>query len=394
MSRTKRSFWKVSLAVFANVSQETAHFGRSLCQFLRMSRTKRSFWKVSLSVFANVSYETLILKGLFVCFCECLVRNAPFGRSLCQFLRMSRTKRSFWKISVSVFANVSYETLILKGLFVSFCECLVRNAPFGRSLCQFLRMSRTKRSFWKVSLSVFANVSYETLILGDFFVSFCECLVRNAHFGRSLCQFLRMSRTKRSFWKVSLSVFANVSYETLILEGLFVSFCECLVRNAHFGSSLCQFLRMSRTKRSFWKVSLSVFANVSYETLILQGLFVSFCECLVRNAHFGRFLCQFLRMSRTKRSFWKVSLSVFANVSHETLLLEGLFVSFCECLVRNAHFGRFLCQFLRMSRTKRSFWKVSLSVFANVSYKTLILEDFFVRFCECLVRNAHFGRFS
>ena len=444
MSRTKRSFWKVSLSVFANVLYETlifevflvrfceclvrnAHFGSSLCQFLRMSRTKRSFWKVSLSVFANVSYETLIFEVFLVRFCECLVRNAHFGRSLCQFLRMSRTKRSFWKVSLSVFANVSYKTLILEGLFVCFCECLVRNAHFERSLCQFLRMSRTKRSFWKVSLSVFANVSYETLILKGLFVSFCECLVRNAPFGRSLCQFLRMSRTKRSFWKVSLSVFANVSYETLL--GLFVSFCECLVRNAHFGRSLCQFLRMSRTKRSFWKLSLSVFANVSYETLILEGLFVSFCECLVRNAHFGRSFCQFLRMSRTKRSFWKLSLSVFANVSYETLILEGLFLSFCECLVRNAHFGRSLCQFLRMSRTKRSFckvslsvfanvdvrnahfgrflclflrvsrtkrsfWKISLSFFANVSYETLILEDCFVRFCECLVRNAHFGRFS
>ena len=406
MSRTKRSFWKVSLSVFANVSYETllleglfvsfceclvrnAPFGRSLCQFLRMSRTKRSFWKVSLSVFLNVSYETLLLEGLFVRFCECLVRNAPFGRSLCELLRMSRTKRSFWKVSLSVFPNVSYETLILEGLFVSFCECLVRNTHFGRSLCQFLRMSRTKRSFWKVSLSVFPNVSYETLILEGLFVSFCECLVRNAPFGRSLCQFLRMSGTKRSFWKVSLSVFANVSYETLILEGLFVSFCECLVRNAHFGRSLCPFL---------W-----------YETLILEVFFVRFCECLVRNAHFGRSLCQFLRMSRTKRafwkdileerglkprrnacfgrflllflrmsrtkrSFWKVSLSVFANVSYETLILEGLFVSFCECLVRNAPFGRSLCQFLRMSRTKRSFWKVSLSVLANVSHETRVLE--------------------
>ena len=240
-------------------------------------------------------------------------------------------------------------------------------------------MSRTKRSFWKVSLK---------------FVSSCECLVRNAHFGRSLCQFLRMSRTKRSFWKVSLSVFANVSYKTLILDDLFVRFCECLVRNAHFGRSLCQFLRMSRTKRSFWKVSLSVFANVSYEMLILEGLFVSFCECLVRNAHFGRSLCLFLRMSRTKRSFWTISLSVFANVSYETLLLEVFCARFCECLVRNAHFGRSLCLFLRMSRTKGSFWKISLSFFANVSYETLVLEGFIARFCECLVRNAHFGRFS
>ena len=99
---------------------------------------------------------------------------------------------------------------------------------------------------------------------------------------------------------------------------------------------------MSRTKRSFWKISLLVFANVSYETLILEDLFVSFCECLVRNAHFGRFPCPFLRMSRMKGSFWKISLSVFANVSYETLILEVLFTSFCECLVRNAHFGRFL----------------------------------------------------
>ena len=86
-----------------------------------------------------------------------------------------------------------------------------------------------------------------------------------------------------------------------------------------------------------------------------------FCECLVRNAHFGRSLCPFLRMSRTKRSFWKVSLSVFANVLHETLILEDFFVCFCECLVRNACFGRLHCPFLRTSRTKRSFWKIFLT---------------------------------
>ena len=88
---------------------------------------------------------------------------------------------------MSVFANVLYEKLILKVFLVRFCECLVRNACFGSFPCPFLQMSRTKRSFWKISLLVFANVSYETLILEDLFVSFCECLVRNAHFGRSLC---------------------------------------------------------------------------------------------------------------------------------------------------------------------------------------------------------------
>ena len=166
---------------------------------------------------------------------------------------------------------------------------------------------------------------------------------------------------KRSFWKFSLTVFANVSHETLILEGLFVSFCECLVRNAHFGRSLCQFLRMSCTKRSFWKISLSVFANVSYETLVLEGFIGRLCECLVRNARFGRFPSPFLRMSRMKHSFWKTSLSVFANVSYEKLILKDL---------------------------------NSLSVFANVSYETLVLEAFLVRFCKCAVRNAQMFVFA
>ena len=131
-----------------------------------------------------------------------------------------------WNVLIFVFANVSYETLILEGLFGSFCKCLARNAPFGSFRCPFLRMSRRKRSFWKVSLSVFANVSHETLLLEDFGVRFCECLVRNAHFGRSLCQFLRMSRTKRSCCKVSLSVFANVSHETLLTVSVFAALRE------------------------------------------------------------------------------------------------------------------------------------------------------------------------
>ena len=377
--------------------------GRFPCPFLRMSRMKGSFWKISLSVFANVSYETLILED----FLDAFKAGGPLvGQKI---IKMKLSGKELYK----ELSKLQYLSRIRNAHFGRFlypsCECLVRNAHFGRFPSLFLQMSRTKCSFWKVSLSVFANVSYETLFLEDFLVRFCECLVRNAHFGRSLCQFLRMSRTKRSFWKISLLVFANVSYETLILEDLFVSFCECLVRNAlledflvrfceclvrnaHFGRSLCQFLRMSRMKRSFWKVSLSVFANVSYETLILEDFLVRFCECLVRNAHFGRSFCPFLRMSRTKRSFWKVSFSVFANVSYEALILEDFPVSFCECLVRKAHFERFPCPFLRMSRTKRLFWKLSLSVFANVSYETLILEDLFVSFCECLVRNAHFGR--
>ena len=139
-------------------------------------------------------------------------------------------------------------------------NCVTRGAwstLCGDRACRMCEMYAVPLGHWNALIFVFANVSYETLILGDFLVSFCECLVRNAHFGRSLCQFLRMSRTKRSFWKISLSFFANVWYETLILEDFFVFFCECLVRNACFGRLHCPFLRMSRTKRSFWKIFLT-----------------------------------------------------------------------------------------------------------------------------------------
>ena len=83
------------------------------------------------------------------------------------------------------------------------CRMRETYRPIGETAIVSLR--GTKRSFWKVSLSVFANVSYETLILEDFFVLFCECLVRNACVGRLPCPFLRMSRTKRSFWKIFLT---------------------------------------------------------------------------------------------------------------------------------------------------------------------------------------------
>ena len=109
-------------------------------------------------------------------------------------------------------------------------------------------MSRTKHSFWKISLSFFANVSYETLILEDFFVFF-----------------LRMSRTKRLFWKASLSVFANVSYETLILEDFLDAFKgggDPLV-----GQNMIE-IRLSS------KELYKELASISYETLILEGLFV------------------------------------------------------------------------------------------------------------------------
>ena len=47
-------------------------------------------------------------------------------------------------------------------------------------------------------------------------------------------------------------------------------------------------------------------------------------------------LCQWFMhgvMSRVKRSFWKSTFSLFANVSCETLFLEVYILTFCECLV-------------------------------------------------------------
>ena len=165
-----------------------------------------------------------------------------------------------------------------------------------------------------------------------------------------------MSRVKRSFWKSIFSFFANVSCETLVLEVYIVTFCEFLARNARFGSLYCHFLRMSRVKRSFWKSTFTLFANVSRETLVLEAFILTFCECLVRNARFGSFPSHFLRMSRVKRSFWKSTFTLFANVSCETLVLEVyILTSFWKPIHSNSHF-------LRMSRGKRSFWAVLFAI--------------------------------
>ena len=49
----------------------------------------------------------------------------------------------------------------------------------------------------------------------------------------------------------------------------------------HAGTKVFQFLRMSRVKRSFWKPSFSLFANVSCEMLVLEVCILTFRECLV-----------------------------------------------------------------------------------------------------------------
>ena len=61
-------------------------------------------------------------------------------------------------------------------------------------------------------------------------------------------------------------VFGNVSCETLVLEVYFLTFCECLVWNARFGSLPSHFLRMSRVKRSFWKLTFSLFLKPRFQT--------------------------------------------------------------------------------------------------------------------------------
>ena len=92
-------------------------------------------------------------------------------------------------------------------------EVLNRAVPLGfamQSVCSevcFCEKSRVKRSFWKLGLSLLVNVSWKTLVLEAWLVTFGESLVENARFG-------------------SLD---------------FVTFGESLVENARFGSLACHF---------------------------------------------------------------------------------------------------------------------------------------------------------
>ena len=97
-----------------------------------------------------------------------------------------------------------------------------------------------------------------------------------------------MSGVICTFWKSGLSLLVNVSRNTLVLEVWIVAFCEGLVEFARFGSLGCRFLRMSRVICSFRKPGLSLFANVSWNLLVLEVWIVAFCEWLVKFARFGR----------------------------------------------------------------------------------------------------------
>ena len=55
-------------------------------------------------------------------------------------------------------------------------------------------------------------------------------------------------------------------------------FLRNLVENARFGSVGSNFLQKSGGNRSFWKASFSVFAKVSWKTLVLEAWILTFLQ--------------------------------------------------------------------------------------------------------------------
>ena len=83
--------------------------------------------------------------------------------------------------------------------------------------------------------------------------------------------------------------------------------------------------------------------------------------------------------------------SIFVEVSYKTLVLELRIFSFRGSLAQNARFGSPDLQFSWKSRIKRLFWKSRSSVFVEVSHKTLVLELRILSFRGSLAENARFG---
>ena len=81
-------------------------------------------------------------------------------------------------------------------------------------------------------------------------------------------------------------------------------------------------------------------------------------------------------MSRTKRSLWEVCFCVFANVSRETLVLGGLLLRFCECLVRNARFGRFaFCDWKLFTKSRKKFTDEATCQEENTIYEETRIQN-------------------
>ena len=98
----------------------------------------------------------------------------------------------------------------------------------------------------------------------------------------------------RVSWKTFALEVWILTLKTFVLEVWILTFCESLVENVRFGSLDSHFLRKSRGKRSFWKSGFSLLANVSWKTLVLEGLILTFVESLVENVRFGSLDSHFL----------------------------------------------------------------------------------------------------
>ena len=82
-----------------------------------------------------------------------------------------------------------------------------------------------------------------------------------------------------------LSIFAEVSQKTLVLEVWIFSYRGSLAQNARFGAPDLQFSRTSRRKRSFWSSGFSVFEEVSHKTLVLELRILSFRRSGQKDPH-------------------------------------------------------------------------------------------------------------
>ena len=83
--------------------------------------------------------------------------------------------------------------------------------------------------------------------------------------------------------------------------------------------------------------------------------------------------------------------SIFVEVSQKTLVLEVRIFSFRGSLAQSARFGSPDLQFSRKSRRKRFFWSSGFAVFEEVSHKTLVLEVRSFSFRGSLAENVRFG---
>ena len=121
-----------------------------------------------------------------------------------------------------------------KRSFLEVWNARSRNVDF-----HFLRTSPGKRSFLEVRIFTFADSLLENLRFGSVDFYLLRTSRGNARFGRLDYHFLRTSPGP--------------------------------LENARFGSVDLHFLQTFRGKRSFWKFGCSLFANVFWETLVLES---------------------------------------------------------------------------------------------------------------------------